>query len=78
MEERREKKYFVKKKVCRFCSDPIMIDYKDVELLSHFITERKKIIPRRSSGLCAKHQRTLASAIKRARVMALIPFTVLH
>lgn len=78
MEVRREKKYFVKKKICRFCTDPIMIDYKDVELLSHFITERKKIIPRRSSGLCAKHQRTLASAIKRARVMALIPFTVLH
>ncbi len=78
MEERREKKYFAKRKVCRFCTEPIIIDYKDVELLSHFITERKKIIPRRSSGVCAKHQRALASAIKRARVMALIPFTVLH
>jgi len=78
MEERREKKYFMKRKVCRFCTEPILIGYKDVELLSHFITERKKIIPRRSSGVCAKHQRTLASAIKRARIMALIPFTVLH
>ena len=78
MEERREKKYFVRKKVCRFCTEPITIDFKDVQLLSHFITERKKIVPRRSSGLCAKHQRTLATAIKRARVMALIPFTVLH
>ena len=78
MEERREKKYFAKRKVCRFCTEPIIIDYKDVNLLSHFITERKKIIPRRSSGVCAKHQRALASAIKRARVMALIPFTVLH
>jgi len=78
MEERREKKYFAKRKVCRFCTEPIIIDYKDVDLLSHFITERKKIIPRRSSGVCAKHQRALASAIKRARVMALIPFTVLH
>jgi small subunit ribosomal protein S18 len=78
MEEKREKKYFAKKKICRFCAEPITIDYKDVELLSHFITERKKIIPRRSSGLCARHQRVLASAIKRARVMALIPFTVLH
>ncbi|MDA2920078.1 30S ribosomal protein S18 [Desulfobacterota bacterium AH_259_B03_O07] len=78
MEERREKKYFAKRKVCRFCTEPIIIDYKDVKLLSHFITERKKIIPRRSSGVCAKHQRALASAIKRARVMALIPFTVLH
>jgi small subunit ribosomal protein S18 len=77
-ENAKEKKYFVRKKVCRFCIEAIEVDYKRVDLLSQFITERKKIVPRRSSGLCAYHQRELASAIKRARVMALLSFTVLH
>ncbi len=77
-ENTKEKKYFVRKKVCRFCMEALEVDYKRVDLLSQFITERKKIVPRRSSGLCAYHQRELASAIKRARVMALLPFTVLH
>jgi small subunit ribosomal protein S18 len=77
-ENAKEKKYFVRKKVCRFCMEGIEVDYKRFDLLSQFITERKKIVPRRSSGLCAYHQRELASAIKRARVMALLPFTVLH
>jgi small subunit ribosomal protein S18 len=78
MEEKKDKRFFTKKKVCKFCSEPIKIDYKDYDLLSSFITERRKIVPRRSSGLCARHQRVLASAIKRARIMALLPFTVLH
>jgi small subunit ribosomal protein S18 len=77
-ENAKEKKYFVRKKVCRFCIEAIEVDYKRADLLSQFITERKKIVPRRSSGLCAYHQRELASAIKRARVMALLSFTVLH
>ena len=54
------------------------IDYKDVDLLSQFITERKKILPRRSTGLNAKEQRKISLAIKRARFMALLPYTVLH
>jgi small subunit ribosomal protein S18 len=78
MEERKERKYFAKKRVCRFCTQDIEVDYKNVELLSRYISERKKILTRRSSGLCAYHQRALATAIKRARVMSLLPFTVLH
>lgn len=54
------------------------IDYKDVELISQFITERKKILPRRSTGLNAKEQRQISQAVKRARFMALLPYTVLH
>lgn len=54
------------------------IDYKDTELLSQFITERKKILPKRSTGLCRKEQRKVAIAIKRARFMALLPYTVTH
>lgn len=78
MEEKRDKRFFIKKRACKFCTEPVDIDYKNVDLLSSFISERKKIVPRRSSGLCAKHQRILATAIKRARIMALLPFTVLH
>ena len=64
-----------KKKVCRFCSDhQIYLDYKEPKLLLSFVTERGKIIPRRISGNCAAHQRMLAVAIKRARVIALLPF----
>ena len=63
-----------KKKVCQFCADKIdEIDYKDVARLRRFVTEKGKIIPRRMSGLCAKHQRALSTAIKKARVMALLP-----
>jgi len=78
MESPRDRKYFSRRKVCRFCTEPIEIDYKNVDLMSRFITDRKKIVPRRNSGLCARHQRQLAAAIKRARFMALIPYTVLH
>ncbi|NLZ24843.1 MAG: 30S ribosomal protein S18 [Clostridiales bacterium] len=64
-----------KKKVCSFCVEKVdNIDYKDVNKLKKFITEKGKIIPRRMSGVCAKHQRLLATAIKRARVMALLPY----
>ena len=66
---------FRRKKVCRFCADHIdYIDYKDVKMLMPFIPERGKIQPRRLSGTCAKHQRTLQTAIKRARQLALVPY----
>jgi len=64
-----------KKRICSFCVDKIdVIDYKDVARLKKFITERGKILPRRISGNCAHHQRMLTTAIKRARIMALLPF----
>ncbi len=64
-----------RKKVCNFCVEKVeSIDYKDVQKLKKYMTEKGKIIPRRMSGVCAKHQRELAAAIKRARVMALLPF----
>jgi len=66
-----------KKKVCAFCVDKIeQVDYKDVGRLRKYVTERGKIIPRRISGNCAIHQRQLTGAIKRARQMALMPYTV--
>jgi len=72
---RKKKRFFHRRKVCRFCADTsIVIDYKDSKTLRYFITERGKIIPRRISGTCAKHQRSLTRAIKRARTIALLPF----
>lgn len=66
-----------KKRVCVFCVDKIQsIDYKDVPRLKKFVTERGKILPRRISGNCARHQRMLTVSIKRARTIALLPFTV--
>jgi small subunit ribosomal protein S18 len=71
-----KKQYFRRKKVCRFCVEKIDdIDYKDVKLLSSFISERGKITPRRISGVCAPHQRKLSEAIKQARNIALLPFS---
>jgi small subunit ribosomal protein S18 len=67
-------KIFFKKKVCKFCIQKLKIDYKDADTLRRFITERGKILPRRITGTCAKHQRSLALAIKRARMIALLPF----
>ena len=68
---------FARRKVCRFCADKnVPIDYKDPQTLKYFITDRGKIIPRRISGNCAKHQRKVSVAIKRARMIALMPFTV--
>ena len=65
-----------RKKVCYFCANHIdYIDYKDVELLKRYISEKGKILSRRVTGTCAKHQRTLTVAIKRARIMGLLPFT---
>ena len=65
-----------RKKVCYFCANHIdYIDYKDVELLKRYISEKGKILPRRVTGTCAKHQRTLTVAIKRAHIMGLLPFT---
>lgn len=64
-----------RRKVCRFCADKSTpIDYKDSRVLAHFVTERGKIIPRRITGACARHQRRLTTAIKRARVVALLPY----
>ncbi len=66
-----------KKKVCSFCVDKVeSIDYKDPVRLKRFVSERGKILPRRISGNCAHHQRQLTLAIKRARAIALLPFTV--
>ncbi len=67
-----------RRKVCRFCADKTLkVDYKDVRTLGSFITEGGKIVPSRTSGNCARHQRQLAVAIKRARVLALLPFSTL-
>ena len=66
---------FPRRKVCAFCTEKIdVIDYKDVKRIRRFITEQGKILPRRITGTCAHHQRMLTRAIKRARIVALIPF----
>jgi small subunit ribosomal protein S18 len=70
------KKVFLRRRVCRFCTDKdIIIDYKDSKSLKNFVTERGKIIPRRIYGTCAKHQRHLTEAVKRARQLALLPYS---
>lgn len=67
--------FYRRRKVCKFCADKInYIDWKDIKLLQQFTPERAKILPRRISGTCAKHQRILQQAIKRARHVALLPF----
>jgi len=74
---RKKKKRYVPKKVCRFCVDKVEhIDYKDLRRIRNLMTERGKIISRRISGNCARHQRQLTTAIKRARNIALLPFAV--
>ena len=73
---RRDYRRRPKRKVCTFCVEKAtFIDYKEVNRLRRFVTERGKILPRRVSGNCAKHQRALAVAIKRARELALLPYT---
>ena len=73
------RKMFSRHKVCRFCADKeLEIDYKDAKTLRIFLTERSKIIPRRISGNCAKHQRKLTTEIKRSRHLALLPYTTAH
>ncbi len=75
LQQRRKKRIFPRRKVCRFCADStLIIDYKDSKTLKHFTSERGKIIPRRITGNCAKHQRELTVAIKRARQIALLPY----
>jgi small subunit ribosomal protein S18 len=70
------RRYIAKPKFCQFCVDKnIVIDYKNTDLLRRFVTEDGKIRPRRQTGTCAKHQRELAQAIKRARHIALLPYT---
>jgi small subunit ribosomal protein S18 len=74
---RPQKKFFHKRKFCRFCSDSnLKIEYKDPQSLRDFLTERGKIMPRRITGSCSKHQREITLAIKRARSIALLPFVV--
>ncbi|MEF3254349.1 MAG: 30S ribosomal protein S18 [Deferribacterales bacterium] len=70
------RKKFQKKKNCRFCADKLDIDYKDTQLLKQFVTERGKLLPSRLTGTCTKHQRRLASAVKTARIIALLPFSI--
>ncbi len=66
----------IKKKVCAFCADKnLVIDYKDAEKLRKYVSEKGKILPRRVTGLCAKHQREVTVAIKRARHIGLLPYT---
>jgi small subunit ribosomal protein S18 len=68
--------YVSRPKICQFCADKdIVINYKEVDMLRRYVTEEGKIRPRRQTGTCAKHQRALAAAIKRARQIALLPFT---
>ena len=68
-----------RRKFCKFCADTsLKIDHKDPAMLGQFITERCKILPSRVTGTCAKHQRQITTAIKRARVLALLAFTPLH
>ncbi len=73
---RKKRKLFRKKRVCECCVQKIkIIDFKDIDLLRNYLTERGKIIPRRISGNCARHQRKITNAIKRARIVAMLPFT---
>lgn len=73
---RRDRGKRPRKRVCSFCVDKVeSIDYKEIGKLRKYVTERGKILPRRISGSCAKHQRQLTTAIKRARMVALLPFT---
>lgn len=74
-----QRKFFYRKKFCIFCKEKeLKIDYKDARALKSHITERGKIMPRRITGTCAKHQRKVCLAIKRARVLAILPFSSLN
>jgi small subunit ribosomal protein S18 len=71
------RRYVARPKICQFCADKnSLIDYKQVDMLRRFVTEDGKIRPRRQTGTCARHQRELARAIKRARHLALLPYTM--
>ena len=74
-EQGADRRYYARPKICQFCADKhLAIDYKQGDVLRRFVTEEGKIRPRRQTGTCAKHQRVLAAAIKRARQIALLPF----
>lgn len=76
MENNKRRGGMRRKKVCQFCADKTeVIDYKDVEKLKKYVTERGKILPKRITGTCAVHQREVTKAIKRARIVALLPYT---
>ena len=76
MEKRRSPGGLRRKKICQFCADKTeTIDYKDVEKLRKYVTDRGKILPKRITGSCAVHQREVTRAIKRARIVALLPYT---
>ena len=76
---RRRRGFVPRRKVCQFCVDKVdTIDYKDFRRLQRYVSERGKIEPRRKTGTCSKHQRTLTTALKRARHIALLPFTGAH
>jgi small subunit ribosomal protein S18 len=75
--QRPRRRFFARKKVCRFCADSkVKINYKNTDLLRIYLSERGKIVPRRISGNCAKHQREVTRAIKRSRNLALLPYVV--
>ena len=75
MDKRRNNGGMRRKKVCQFCADKVeRIDYKDVKKLEKYVTERGKILPRRITGTCAMHQRAVTTAVKRARIVALLPY----
>lgn len=75
--DRKSRQKFFKKKSCKYCGEKVnLIDFKDTDRIFKFLTEKGKIIPRRISGNCAKHQRKLARAVKRARHAAIVPFQV--
>ena len=77
MDDEKRGQRFGRRKVCRYCADTkVKVDFKDQSALKYFVTERGKIIPRRISGNCAKHQREVATAVKRARMLAILPYTV--
>lgn len=74
----RGRRFVFKPKVCPFCTEKVEVDYKDVSRLRRYVSDRGRIEPRRRTGVCAKHQRRLALAIKRARYLALLPYTPDH
>jgi small subunit ribosomal protein S18 len=73
------RKFIARRKVCGFCTEKVRTaDYKDIKRLQRYVSERGKILPRRRTGTCARHQRSLTVAIKRARHMALLPYAAAH
>lgn len=76
---RPQRRYTPRRRVCHFCTDHVtVVDYKDISRLRRYLSDRAKIEPRRKTGTCAHHQRALATALKRARFLALLPYTAEH